>query len=79
MATKNVVVNGSHIQIGDGQQVQLSKDPWLPDVNNGFITLELDESLATATVDILMVPGQQSWDYDLIVDAFNSRDAALIL
>ena len=79
MAAKNVVVNGSRIQIGDGQQVQLSKDPWLPDVHNGFITSELDESLATATVDCLMVPGQRSWDYDLITDVFNSRDAGLIL
>ncbi|KAH9754586.1 reverse transcriptase domain-containing protein [Citrus sinensis] len=79
MAAKNFVVNGSRIQIGDGQQVQLSKDPWLPDVHNGFITSELDESLATATVDCLMVPGQRSWDYDLITDVFNSRDAGLIL
>ncbi|KAH9786019.1 reverse transcriptase domain-containing protein [Citrus sinensis] len=79
MAAKDVVVNGSRIRIGNGQQVQLSKDPWLPDANNGFITSELDESLATATVDSLMVPGQRRWDYDLIADVFNSRDAALIL
>ncbi|KAH9758966.1 putative reverse transcriptase/RNA-dependent DNA polymerase [Citrus sinensis] len=79
MAAKNVVVHGSRIQIGNGQQVQLSKDPWLPDVDNGFITSELDESLATATVDCLMVPGQRRWDHDLIADVFNTRDAALIL
>ncbi|KAH9686559.1 Receptor-like protein 35 [Citrus sinensis] len=79
MAAKHVVVKGSRIRIRSGQQVQINKDPWLPDVNNGFITTVLDESLATATVNSIVVPGQRQWDNDLVVDIFNTRDAALIL
>lgn len=79
MAAKLIVVKGSRIQIGSGQQVQINKDPWLPDADNGFITIVLDESVATATVNTIMVPGQRQWDTDLIADIFNTRDAALIL
>ena len=79
MAAKQVVVKGSRIQIGSGQQVQINKDSWLLDEDNGFITTVLDERVATATVNSIMVPGQRQWDTDLIVDIFNTRDAALIL
>ncbi|KAH9710588.1 DNA mismatch repair protein MLH3 [Citrus sinensis] len=79
MAAKQVVVKGSRIQIGSGQQVQINKDLWLPDADNGFITTVLDESLATATVNSIMVPGQRQWDTDLVANIFNTRDTALIL
>ena len=79
MAAKHVVVKGSRIQIGSGQQIQINKDPWLPDADNGFITSVLDDSLATTTVNSLMVPGQRQWDNELVADIFNTRDAALIL
>ncbi|XP_024038311.1 uncharacterized protein LOC112097351 [Citrus clementina] len=79
MATKHVVVHGSRIQIGSGQRVQITKDSWLPDVDNGCIATVLDESLATAMVNYLMLPDQQRWDNDLVADVFNTMDAALIL
>ena len=59
MAAKHVVVKGSHMQIGSGQQVQISKDPWLHDADNGFITTELVENIAEAKVNCLMVPGHR--------------------
>ncbi|KAH9686509.1 putative reverse transcriptase/RNA-dependent DNA polymerase [Citrus sinensis] len=79
MAAKHVVVKGSRIQIGSGQQIQINKDPWLPDADNRFITTVLDDSLATTMVNSLMVPGQRQWDNDLVANIFNTRDAALIL
>lgn len=79
MAAKHVVVKGSRIQIGSGQQVHITKDPWLPDADNGFITTDLAENIAKAMVNCLMVPGQRRWDIDLVADVFNTRDAALIL
>jgi len=79
MAAQHVVVQGSRLRIGSGQQVQITKDHWLPDVDNGCITTVLDESLTTATVNCLMVPGQRRWDNDLVANVFNDTDAALIL
>ncbi|KAH9727416.1 reverse transcriptase domain-containing protein [Citrus sinensis] len=69
----------NRLQIGSGQQVQITKDLWLPDVDNGCITTVLDESLATATVNCLMVPGQRRWDNDFVANVFNDRGAAFIL
>ncbi|KAH9768702.1 reverse transcriptase domain-containing protein [Citrus sinensis] len=79
MAAKHVVVKGSHIKIGSGQQVQINKDPWRHDADNGFITTELAKNIATATVNCLMALGQRRCDNDLVVDVFNTRDAAMIL
>ncbi|KAH9683148.1 reverse transcriptase domain-containing protein [Citrus sinensis] len=79
VAAKDVVVSGSRIQIGHGQQVLIGQDPWLPDTNNGFITSRIHEELAVAKVSSLMVPNQRSWDLDLLADIFNERDRELIL
>ena len=59
MASKHVAIQVSRMRIGSGLQVQINKDPWLPDADNGCITTVLDESLAIATVNCLMVPGQR--------------------
>ena len=61
MASKHVAIQVSRMRIGSGLQVQINKDPWLPDADNGCITTVLDESLAIATVNCLRVPGQRRW------------------
>jgi len=48
MAAKLIVVKGSRIQIGSGQQVHITKDPWLPDADNGFIVV------MTVTISTMM-------------------------
>lgn len=79
LAAKDVIVNGSRIQIGSGQNVLIGQDPWLLDINSGFTSSLLNEELAVAKVSSLMVPNQRSWDLDVIADIFNSRDKDLIL
>ncbi|KAH9679250.1 rnase h domain-containing protein [Citrus sinensis] len=76
---KDIVVKGSRIQIGSGQQVLIGNDPWLPNSECGFITTELHEEIKMAPVCNLMVPDQRRWDYDAVTDLFNPRDRDLIL
>ena len=39
----------------------------------------MTEDVATTPVSSLMIPSQRRWDYDVIMDIFNSRDSELIL
>ena len=68
LAAKEVVVCGSRIQTGNGQNVLVGQDPWLPDHTSGFISSKLNEELALARVNSLMVPNQRCWDLDVIYD-----------
>ncbi|KAH9697393.1 reverse transcriptase domain-containing protein [Citrus sinensis] len=79
LAAKDVVSKGSRVQVGSGTTISISKNPWLPDLMDGFISSNLSEELAAESVSSLMLPNQRVWDYDVISDIFNSRDKALIL
>lgn len=79
LSVKNVVFCGSRIQIGSGQNVLIGQDPWLPDINNSFISSNLNEELVVAKVSSLMVPNQRRWDLYIVSNLFNSRDKELIL
>ena len=79
MAAKHVMVRGSRIQIGSGQNCSIGSAPWLPNANNGFISTSLPEQITTAPVSSLMAHGQRRWDYDVVADLFNARDRNLIL
>ncbi|KAH9735545.1 putative reverse transcriptase/RNA-dependent DNA polymerase [Citrus sinensis] len=57
--------------------VRILKARYYP--RSAFTDATLDGSLATTTVNCLMLPDQQRWDNDLVADVFNTRDAALIL
>lgn len=59
MAVKQVIVRGSRIQVGSGHNILIGSDPWLPDVENGFVSTSLNEKIALAPVYSLMVPGQR--------------------
>lgn len=79
MAAKEVVVQGSRVQVGSGRSLSIGKDPWLPDLKDGCVSTNLNEELAAAPVSSLMMPHQRAWDYDAISDIFNLRDKELIL
>lgn len=55
MAAKHIIVRGSMIQVGSGQNILIGSDFWLPDAANGFISTNLNERLATSPVSSLMV------------------------
>ncbi|KAH9678675.1 putative reverse transcriptase/RNA-dependent DNA polymerase [Citrus sinensis] len=78
LAAQLAILQGSRIQIGGGQQTVIGSAPWLPDMDNGFITSTLPASINSATVDSLMVPNQRRWDFNVVDDIFNNRDQDLI-
>ena len=59
MVAKQVIVRGSRIQVGSGQNILIGSDPWLPDVENGFVSTSLNEKITLAPIYSLMVPGQR--------------------
>ncbi|KAH9684791.1 rnase h domain-containing protein [Citrus sinensis] len=79
LATKEVVIQGSRVQLGSAHTPSIGKDPWLSDLNDGFVSSNLNDELATALVSSLMMPNQWVWDYDVVSDIFNSRDKELIM
>ncbi|XP_024042737.1 uncharacterized protein LOC127899877 [Citrus sinensis] len=79
MAAKQVVINGSRIQIGDGKQTFIGTDPWLPDSECGFTSTVLSEHVQSAPVSSLIVPSTRTWDHDILNDIFDDRDKNLIL
>lgn len=43
--------------MGSGHNILIGSDPWLPDVENRFVSTSLNESIASAPVYSLMVLG----------------------
>ena len=76
--TKELVRAGARIRVGNGLQVNIEHDPWLPCVENPRVTTT-HPALANQKVASLMDSGRVSWDEDLVRDLFNNRDASLIL
>ncbi|KAH9672067.1 reverse transcriptase domain-containing protein [Citrus sinensis] len=66
LAAKEVVVQGSRVQVGSGHSISIGKDPWLPDLQDGCVSTNLNEELAAAPVSSLMMPHQRVWDYDVV-------------
>lgn len=67
------------MKVGNGRQISINKDPWLPDRCNAFISTSLPEELSSCTMHDIMVREGSHWDVDLIQDMFNERDQQLIM
>lgn len=52
--------------------------PWLPNLDNGYLTTEINENLENITVQGLLDETQKSWDVDILSDLCNDRDKRLI-
>ncbi|KAH9767472.1 reverse transcriptase domain-containing protein [Citrus sinensis] len=79
LAAQKILIQGSRVQVGNGQSITIGSVPWLPDQESGFITTNLPAMLASAPVSSLMIPNHRMWDYDLVKDVFNRRDQDCIL
>lgn len=66
-------------RIGNGLTTMVWKVPWLPDMNNGYITTEAPEQLQHILVHGLLHENQKMWDKEVVSDLFNERDQKLIL
>ena len=66
------------MRVGDGANIRVMMDPWLPAQDSGFITTPLGPEYENVWVKDLMHPGSLQWDMDLIADIFQPRDQQLI-
>uniref|UniRef100_A0A803NZS4 Reverse transcriptase n=1 Tax=Cannabis sativa TaxID=3483 RepID=A0A803NZS4_CANSA len=78
LEAKDLIKMGAVRTICDGKTTSVLEDPWLPTVDNSFITT-YHPSLVGRTVDCLFQIGSREWDVELIRDVFNQHDSDLIL
>ena len=78
LATQSILRQGVRRRIGNGSQTLILKEPWLPCLENPYITSS-HPSLQNQLVQSLLLPSTFEWDTELIAYLFNSRDAGLIL
>lgn len=78
LAAQEVVQRGCRKRIGDGKQTEIWKVPWLPCVENGYMTTEMPSNLEGSKVCGFMQMEQRKWDEDILKDICNERDKKLI-
>lgn len=78
MEAIEVLKMGVRRQIGTGEDTKVWHIPWLPDVDNGYLTTPMPEQLHDINVKNLMDMTCKCWDIEVIDDLFNRRDTALI-
>ncbi|CAH9072246.1 unnamed protein product [Cuscuta europaea] len=61
-----------------GRDINIWKDPWLPDRNSPRVTSAPITGLEQASVDSLRREDGLDWDLDFLGDLFNQRDIRLI-
>ena len=65
-------------RVGDGRNINIWKDPWLPrGITRRVITLQ-GRNLVTRVAE-LIDPITNGWDKDLVCQTFNAEDAKIIL
>uniref|UniRef100_A0A803NGT2 Reverse transcriptase domain-containing protein n=1 Tax=Cannabis sativa TaxID=3483 RepID=A0A803NGT2_CANSA len=76
--TKDIIKAGARIRIGTGAITNILTDPWLPDLQQPYVT-SFHPGLEGKTVASLMQINHRSWDVDVLSDLFNERDKDLIV
>lgn len=64
--------------MGSGEAINIAHDPWLLNREDRYIHTT-HKAVQNKIVISLMAPGVREWDHGLINEAFNERDASLIL
>lgn len=76
--TQSMLKQGLSCRIGDGQQINILGDPWLPSTDDPYVHSS-NEALVEQKVIALMRTGIKQWDLDVIADVMEERDLNLIL
>lgn len=78
MESQSLLKRGMARRIGDGNNVKVLAEPWLPNEDDPYVHT-VNEALEGVMVSSLMVETGDQWDIDLINDIFVARDVNLIL
>lgn len=78
MSAQDAIRSGCRRRIGDGLSTKVWEVPWLPSVENVYVTTTAAPELKDIEVYNLYDVNTNGWDYDILTDVFNSRDCELI-
>ena len=78
LASMDVIKAGARRRIRNGRDTCVWGEPWLPEVNNGYVMTPMHVHLQGTKVHSLVYMGERRWDLDVIQDIFQSRDTRLI-
>lgn len=78
LAAIDVIKAGARKKIGNEKDTKVWGAPWLPDVTDGYVRTLMPEQLQDSTVNSLMQEEDCRWEFDVIQDIFQTRDAELI-
>lgn len=69
---------GCRRRIGNGEGTEIWSVPWLPCIQNGYLTTVMYEELEHENVQSLMNEDGMGWDVEIVQDICNERDRQLI-
>lgn len=78
VAAQEVMKRGGRRKIGDGTQTKIWEVPWLPQVENGYMTTEMPEYLTGSTVSSFMRMEEKQWD-DAVIMTYVTREIRNLL
>lgn len=78
LAAQGAVRNGCRRRIEDRKSTRIWKVPWLPCIDDGYLTTKMQALLKDATVCNLFDDSLQVRDEDVLNDICNERDKELI-
>lgn len=77
IGAQSLLKQGMGCRVGNGSSINIIQDPWLPLEHEAYVQTD-SPALQNQMVSSLM-DDQGNWDFDLIMDVFDSRDADAIL
>lgn len=78
MEAQYLIKSGISCRVGSGLEVDILNTPWLPSHADPYVHSN-NNALINQKVSSLMLPGEKTWDADLINDLFETTDADIIL
>lgn len=79
MASQDIMKQWGRRKIGNGRDTRVWHIPWLPCVENGFLTTDVQSELETTIVNTLIHDNGIEWGDDILSSLFNDIDRQLIL
>ncbi|XP_074363930.1 putative mitochondrial protein AtMg00310 [Apium graveolens] len=73
-----LVQSGARWLVGNGNSIDIMRQPWLSDEQNPYVTTE-SQSFVNNKVSSLMNLERSGWDIEVIKDLFNDRDQECII
>uniref|UniRef100_A0A803NFH1 Reverse transcriptase domain-containing protein n=1 Tax=Cannabis sativa TaxID=3483 RepID=A0A803NFH1_CANSA len=78
LEAQKLVVSGVRWTVGNGRNIRVLGEPWLPDNVNPMV-ISTHPSLSNAKVENLLSIDGREWDIEILNDLFEPRDRELIL